>query len=99
MFRLAPATLVAALACTLCGPLAAQVESRGGEPRVERTVVEDDGVRIEELRVRGHTQRIVVQSKVGGVRPYEILVAPPGRDPSKDKGGASGQRVWHILSF
>jgi hypothetical protein len=43
--------------------------ARGGEPAVQRKVTEDDGVRIEELRVRGETQRIVVRSKVGGARP------------------------------
>jgi hypothetical protein len=74
---------------------------RGGEPKVERIVTEDDGVRIEELRVRGQTQRIVVHSKLGSrTRPYEILPANGGRDLSQDQGkGAIGQRVWHILSF
>lgn len=74
------------------------VPQRGGEPAVERKVSEDDGVRIEELRVRGQTQRIVVRSKVGNVRAYEIVPPAPGRDPSQDKS-TSGQRVWHILSF
>ena len=74
---------------------------RGGEPKVEHIVTEDDGVRIEELRVRGQTQRIVVQSKLGSrTRPYEIVPANGGRDLSQDKGkGAIGQRVWSILSF
>ena len=58
----------------------------------------DDGVRIEELRVRGETQRIVVRSKVGGARAYEILPAGGGRDLSQDKR-AIGQRVWSVLSF
>ena len=35
------------------------------EPRVQHIVVEDEGSRIEELRVRGATQRITVQPKVG----------------------------------
>jgi hypothetical protein len=71
---------------------------RGGEPLAERRVTEDDGVRIEELRVRGETQRIVVRSKVGGARPYEILPAGGGRDLSQDKR-AIGQRVWSVLNF
>jgi hypothetical protein len=72
------------------------------EPRVERQVLEDDGVRIEELRVRGQTQRIVVRPKVGIDRAYEILPADAGRDPSQGRGGSqgvAGQRVWQVLSF
>ncbi|MCA0241473.1 MAG: DUF2782 domain-containing protein [Proteobacteria bacterium] len=89
-------------------PLAAAAQApepadavRGGEPKVERIVTEDDGVRIEELRVRGQTQRIVVHSKLGSrTRPYEIVPANGGRDLSQDKDkGAIGQRVWSILSF
>jgi hypothetical protein len=71
---------------------------RGGEPRVEVKVSEDDQVRIEELRVRGETRRIVVHSKIAGVRSYEVLPAGQGRDLSQDKR-AIGQRVWSVLSF
>lgn len=86
---------------TLLLPLLAaaqDVAPRGGEPRVERTVTEDDGVRIEELRVRGQTRHIIVRSKMAGARPYEILPAEGGRDLSQDKR-AIGQRVWSVLSF
>ncbi len=110
-----PALRPAAALLTLLLPLAAAAQTatsatpepepepsvapRGGEPKVERIVIEDDGVRIEELRVRGQTRRIVVQSKLGShTRPYEILPANGGRDLSQDKG-STGQRVWHILSF
>ena len=82
-------------------PLAGQAQEsapRGGEPAVERKVTEDDGVRIEELRVRGQTQRIVVQSKLGNARAYEIVPANGGRDLSQDKR-IIGQRVWSVLSF
>jgi hypothetical protein len=68
------------------------------EPAVQRTVVEDDGVRIEELRVRGLPRSIVVQPKVAGVRPYEIVTGADGRDLSQDRRSA-GQRVWQVLSF
>lgn len=61
-------------------------------------VIEDDNARIEEVRNRGTVQRITVQSKVPGVRPYEIQVAPPGRDPSQERGNA-GQRTWSIFNF
>ena len=78
------------------GPAAAQEAtpqpSARQEPKVEHLVAEDDGVRIEELRVRGQTQRIVVTLKKGG-KGYEIL-------PADDKNRtAAGQRVWHILNF
>lgn len=94
----------------LCLPLAgraqeaapAGVAPRGTEPRVEHIVVEDKGVRIEELRVRGQTQRIVVRSKVEGAPSYEILVPEGSRDlspnPAGTRGG-SGQRVWNVLAF
>ena len=75
---------------------------RGGEPAVQRTVLEDDGSRIEELRVRGQTQRISVKPKVGPRAGYEIIVGDGLREPpaggNADKG-AVGQRVCHVLSF
>lgn len=71
------------------------------EPNVQRTVVEDGGARIEELRVRGRLQRVTVQPK-GGAKPYEIVVGEGTRNASDGQGGsrgAAGQRVWHVLSF
>ncbi len=68
------------------------------KPKAHITVIEDDGVRIEESRVNGRVQRITVQSKLGNVRAYEIGVAPVGRDPSHEKGNA-GKRAWSVLSF
>jgi hypothetical protein len=81
-------------------PPAAQAASApaAGHGDLKRTVIEDDAVRIEETRLRGQAQRITVQSKVGGTRPYEIVVGPGGRDPSQDRG-AVGQRTWSIFSF
>jgi hypothetical protein len=61
-------------------------------------VIEDDTVRIEETRVRGQTQRITVQSKIGGARSYEIIVPPGGKDASQNRG-ASGQRAWSLFDF
>ena len=68
------------------------------KPRPHVMVIEDEGVRIEETRVHGAVQRVTVQSKVGGVRPYEVQVAPAGRDPSQERGNA-GRRAWSILDF
>lgn len=64
---------------------------------VQRLVAEDDQVRIEELRLRGQTQRLTVQPK-NGARAYDIIAAPGGQDPSQTKG-TTGQRVWPLLSF
>jgi hypothetical protein len=68
------------------------------KPKAHVTVIEDDGVRIEESRSNGRVQRITVQSKLGKVRAYEIGVAPAGRDPEQEKGNA-GRRAWSVLSF
>ncbi len=87
--------IAAAFAASLATPLALRAEP---EPAVQRTVVEDDGVRIEETRVRGQLQRVVVRSKVAGARPYEIVTGDPARDPAQERR-AAGQRVWHIFSF
>jgi hypothetical protein len=69
-----------------------------GDPAVVRTVIDDDGARIEELRVRGQAQRMVVQPKAEGAKEYEIVPASVGFDPSQQRD-ASGQRVWKVLSF
>ena len=71
---------------------------RASEPGVQRAVIEDDRVRIEELRVRGQVRRLVVQPKVEGVRAYEIEPPDPGRDTTAARGG-SGQRVWRVFGF
>jgi hypothetical protein len=72
------------------------------EPNVRHILIEDEGSKIEELRVRGRTEHIVVTPKVGTTKPYEILVAPGGRDLTEGTGGARsavGKRVWSILNF
>jgi hypothetical protein len=68
------------------------------EPEVKHAVLEDDAVRIEESRVRGQVQRILVTPKAAGARPYEIVPADASRDLSQHRGIA-GQRLWHLLSF
>ena len=74
---------------------------RAGEPAIKRTVVEDRTARIEELRVRGQLQHVVVDPK-GGVPGYEILLGDGshaiGDDPGTSRGSA-GKRVWNVLRF
>ena len=102
----------AAAALCLCAPCWAQgparrhvpgsasqdVPQRGGEPAVVRTVSEDDAVRIEELRVRGQTRRIVVRSKLPGAPAYEIGTATDGRDLSQDRR-SEGRSLWQVFAF
>ncbi len=85
-------------------PAAATVESgrNNGEPDVKRTVIEDEATRIEELRVRGEAQRIVVTPKVGIRKSYEIMTGDAARDAFDGTGGArssAGKRVWNVLQF
>jgi hypothetical protein len=74
------------------------VPQRGGEPKVVRTVSEDEAVRIEELRVRGQTQRIVVRSKLPGAPAYQIGTSTDGRDAAQDRR-SEGRSLWQVLAF
>ncbi len=81
---------------------AAEAAPRGGEPQVTRTVIEDEGTRIEELRVRGQVRSITVTPKGGTVNSYQILTADGARETSDNVSGtrgATGKRVWSVLSF
>jgi hypothetical protein len=72
-----------------------------GEPVVRLTIIDDDNVRIEELKVRGRSQRIVVTPK-NGSKPYEIITDNGSRDLTEGPNGfngAVGKRVWPVLSF
>lgn len=90
MKRLAPALLLFAL----LGGCASR-QGLPPEPAVEENKAEDDQVRIDELKVRGQTQRITVVNKSGQFKgtQYEILPVQPQNDPSKP-GQSGGQRVW-----
>ena len=77
---------------------AAPAPAASARAGVDKRVIEDGKVRIEETRVRGQTQSITVQSKLPGVATYEIILPPLGKDPSQDRG-AAGQRTWSLLNF
>jgi len=73
-----------------------------GEPNVRHTVIEDNGSKIDELRVRGQVQHVVVTPKVGPKKSYEIIVGRSGGEPIDGTGGANsavGKRVWNVLAF
>jgi hypothetical protein len=70
--------------------------------KIERIRVEDDGARIDELRVGGQTQSITVQPKAN-VPEYEFQPSDLARSrPADNRDGLSSpssQRVWNILKF
>ncbi|NBU88325.1 MAG: hypothetical protein EBS16_03790 [Betaproteobacteria bacterium] len=69
------------------------------EAKVERLVIEDDQVRIEELRVRGESQRIVVKLKGSGGREYDIVPPTGASDPSQRLKAPAGSALWRLFSF
>jgi hypothetical protein len=88
-----------AVAETAPAPAAAASAARSSEPAVQRTVIEDDNARIEELRVRGQVRRIAVRAKVGGgTSQYEVLTNEASKDPSQDTGAVS-RSVWRLFGF
>ena len=91
-------TLVCCLAAAALSACALVPAPRLADAGPQRLVSEDDLVRIDELRLRGQTQRLTVQPKRGNGRPYEILQPTPGADATQHRD-AAGQRVWPVLSF
>ncbi len=97
MLRLAVPILLAALASSaLADP--------PPEPKVERTVSEDDQVRVEELKVRGEAKKVTVKNKLAKAPDYEIVVNDAGRESAGGTGtgmpkSGSGTRVWRVLNF
>jgi hypothetical protein len=106
---LSSATCLAATAASAAAPVTTApdpgpVTAPGAtaEPNVQRIVNEDQGSKIEELKVRGNTTRISVTPKVGNLRGYEIITEDGSRDVSDGltgSRGAAGKRVWRVLSF
>ena len=96
----APPPAVAASAAPLADETA-PMPVKGGEPAIRRTVIEDRAAKIEELRVRGNLQKVVVTPK-GGAPGYEVLTSdgyhPTADDPGTSRGSA-GKRVWSVLRF
>ncbi|MDT9000519.1 DUF2782 domain-containing protein [Paucibacter sp. APW11] len=81
-----------------------QVTPQKGAPdaAVQLIIIEDDGNRVEELRVRGQTQSVKVQPKGSKLPEYEIIMGDGSRDLSNGPGStrvAAGQRVWRLFNF
>ena len=72
------------------------------EPVVQRTVIDDGRAVIEELRVRGQLVKVTVHPK-DGAPSYDIIVGDGSRELSTEgrnnSRGATGKRVWQVLSF
>jgi hypothetical protein len=103
------ALLLAATASPTVSAANASESSQAGEPvatvadaKVVESVIEDDSTRIEELRVRGQTQKVTVQPKNSKLPSYEIIMGDGSRDLSPGAGtsrAAAGRRVWSVLNF
>jgi hypothetical protein len=94
-----PAGNTAAVDRAASAPAAsAPAASAPAKGAVDKRVIEDSKVRIEETRVRGQTQSVTVTSKLPGVKAYEVIQPPLGKDPSQDQG-AAGKRTWSLFDF
>lgn len=92
------AGLLPSLVCAQASPPAAPsapqpAEAGRGNQTIERIRVEDAGSRIDELRVGGQTQSIVVQPK-NDMPAYEVRPADP-----RTGAAQGGSRVWNFLRF
>ncbi len=83
---------------TTAAAAAAPASTSARRPASDLRIIEDEQVRIEEVRVRGQPVRVTVHSKVQGGSSYEINVGRGGRDPSQDSGKA-GQSAWRLFRF
>ncbi len=109
-FMLRSLVLAPLLACTALAaqtspaPLVQEPQASDGRKnqKVERIHLEDDAVKIDEVRYGGQTQSITVQPK-SNLPGYEIQPTDLGRSrPADNRDGmssAGGKRVWNVFSF
>ena len=105
------ATLKTLLSLTVlaCGAALAQAPAPAPSPaknppeqRIEQIRTEDQGARIDELRVGGQTQSITVTPKASSMPGYEIQPTEGTRTRPTQREGAesgTGPRVWNVLKF
>jgi hypothetical protein len=82
-------------------PNAEQLDGRKNQ-RTERIRVEDEGSRVDELRVGGQTQSITVQPKTGDLPEYEVQSPDGTRSRAGSRNGAetnTAPRVWNVIKF
>jgi hypothetical protein len=78
-----------------------QMQGRNNQ-RTERIRVEDEGSRVDELRVGGQTQSITVQPKTGDMPEYEVQSPDGARSRAGSRSGAetnTAPRVWNVIKF
>ncbi len=83
-------------------PSAAEQRAPQGDKnnqRVERIRVEDEGSRVDEVRIGGQTQSITVTPKVGDMPAYEVQPSEGVRNRSRSSSDTTGPRVWNMLKF
>lgn len=107
--RLAPLLLLALASATLAAePVPAPSADPHqaprptvSEPKIEQIVVEDGAVRIEELRVRGETRKVIVKQKHGPAPAYEVWAPETSRASAggSEQNLTAGRRVWRVLDF
>lgn len=90
------------IAQTAPADTAASASGARADLRIERIQIEDAGSRIDELRVGGETQSIVVAPK-GGMPAYDVLPGGTNRNLTRGERGNGtangGTRVWKLLDF
>lgn len=67
--------------------------------RVERIRVEDEGSRVDEVRIGGQTRSITVTPKVSDMPAYEVQPSEGVRNRSRSSSDTTGPRVWNIRKF
>ncbi len=90
---LAAASAQAQNSPTPARPTDPAIEPSRNNQTIERIRIEDAGSRIDELRVGGQTQSIMVQPK-GDLPPYEVKPVDARGMP-----GPGGARTWNFLRF
>ncbi len=74
-------------------------QSDKNNQRVERIRVEDEGSRVDEVRIGGQTQSITVTPKVGDMPAYEVQPSDGARNRNRNSSDTTGPRVWNIRKF
>jgi len=67
--------------------------------RVERIRIEDEGSRVDELRIGGQTRSITVTPKVTEMPAYEVQPTEGERARNRSGSEITGPRVWNIRKF
>ena len=102
LLALAMGTTGLSMAQTPSAETATPTTAQQPDQRIERIRIEDAGSRIDELRVGGETQSIVVSPK-GGMPAYDVVPERSNIQQTRGERGSTGNtggtRVWKVLGF